>query len=195
MAPVHTSRRLEKRRRTDRMEQRRDVAHRLGFELARHLRPAAHESERGYGPATVLVAELQAAVDGRARPDVPVDAQDLVVARPVRHHLIGVVVLTRWVGRVRQGKEAEERLSSRVDAMSRDDAVHETSRPTAGDIAVPLTLRVADEDGFAIAADRLREVPVTFERRRHAPQVQRPGIRPAQHVPATRRRTTGCAGG
>ncbi len=116
VSPVHAGRRLDKRRRIDRVEQRVHVADRLGLELRGHPREEASESEgrRQAGPA--LVPELNAAVHGRPRTGIPIEPQHLVVAGPVVHRLERVVE-PRRVRCVWQRKQVENRLPRLVDPV------------------------------------------------------------------------------
>ena len=110
--PVHADRDFGEERRAEGVEQGADEADRLAFERAHHLGPPGGRAERRRGTRALVVAELKPAVRGRRRTDVPVHAHHLIVSWPVRHGLVGVVVLiaARRVGRIRRREQAQERL-------------------------------------------------------------------------------------
>ena len=113
--PVHADRELAEQRRAERVQQRVHVADGVDLVLRRHLRPAAGRAEQRDAAGALLVAELQPPVRRRVRRDVPVDAQHLIVARPVLLGLEDVVVLIR-AGRI--GRRSAAGTDSAAPARS-----------------------------------------------------------------------------
>ena len=121
---------------------------------------------------------MQTSVHGRLLRDVPVDAQHLIVARPILCGLEYVVVLVRTgrIGGVRQREQIEERLAHGIDTVGRDHVAGEACWPARGRAAIAGQQRVAYEDLTALTVHRLREVATTFERRRHPSLIQIAGV-------------------
>ena len=156
--PVHADGELGEGARVERVQDRVDVAERVDLVLARLLRPArARRSEERHSAGTLLISPLQPAVCGRVLRDVPVHAQDLVVARPVLHRLEGVVVLIRAGGvrGIRQREQIQERLPDRIEPARRDPVPRETRRSARHAVARAGEERIANEDQTSLAVERL----------------------------------------
>ena len=119
-------------------------------------------------------------------PDVPVDADDVVAAQLFRvaRELVVVVPLRDGIAherRVRQREQIHHLPAHRVDPVLRNDVAREAAGAAGVDVAGKTAERIADEPQHARVVDRLREVAVAFERRRHGAAHQE-GIGPRQEV-------------